>query len=272
MFKRTIVLTLVMMLLLPVAFAQTFDFPGKFTEGKVVIEPMKYQSANLSIEITKGRQYDSDYYVADIHIKDLSSFRHGFPRGKWNSGVRKLSLMAKDAGAILAITGDYAKTLNVGIVVADGKVIRQEPNNLRDLCIIYTDGSMDVMPGKGVTMKTLTKEKEVWQTMLFGPNLLENDGSVLQTTNSKIKGKNPRTAVGYISPGHYVFVVVDGRTRGNRGMSMLELSQLMHDLQCEKAYNLDGGQSAAMWFHGSLINEPYHGGRQLADIFYIAEP
>jgi len=39
------------------------------------------------------------------------------------------------------------------------------------------------------------------------------------------------------------------------------------------AYNLDGGGSAAMWFNGSLINNPsdghYYGERNISDIIYI---
>ena len=251
--------------------ALAFDFENVFSDTSVQDE-VTYKSQNVSVTLTQGRQYDADYYVADIHVKDIASFRHAFPKGKFNGGVRSLSKMAREENAIVAITGDYAVKFGAGIVIAEGKTIREKPNNARDLCVLYKDGSMEVLKGKGVTVKKLNAEKEVWMTMLFGPNLLDKDGMPLQHTNSKIRGKNPRTAVGYVEPGHYVFVTVDGRSAKNRGMTLLELSQLMFDLNCRAAYNLDGGQSAAMWFNGAVVNHPYQGGRQLADTFYIGEP
>ena len=42
---------------------------------------------------------------------------------------------------------------------------------------------------------------------------LDKEGKASKTfnTSSYIKGYHPRTAIGYFSPGHYCFVVVDGR-------------------------------------------------------------
>lgn len=269
--KKLIALCAAMLMLLSQAPALAFDFAGVFSDT-VIRDDTRYQSANVSVTLTQGRQYDADYYVADIYIKDIASFRHAFPDGRFNGGVRKLSTLAEQENAIVAVTGDYAIKFGAGIVIAEGKTLREKPNAQRDIGVLYKDGTMEVLKGKGVTVKKLNAEKEVWMTMLFGPNLLDKDGMPLQKTSSQIRGKNPRTAVGYIEPGHYVLVVVDGRTQQNRGMTMLELSQLMFDLNCQAAYNLDGGQSAAMWFNGKIVNQPYNGGRQLADAFYIGEP
>lgn len=265
------ILSLFLFLLLLASSASAFEFDNVFSD-QTVIEPMKYTSRDVSIVITKERRCDSDCYIAEIHVRSLESLRHGFPHEKWNDGVRKIGLMAKDAGALLAITGDYAKTLKAGIVYANGELKRKTPNNKRDLCVIYEDGVMDVLKGGEATVQRLSKEKAVWQTMLFGPNLFDREGKAIKTSNSKIRAKNPRAAVGYVEPGHYFFVVVDGRTRKNRGMTMVELAELMESIGCRQAYNLDGGQSALMWFNGSVLNTPYQGGRQLADMFYIAEP
>lgn len=269
--KKFLSLMLALLLLIPSALSETFEFDNVFSDT-TVIEPMKYVSKNVSIVITKERRCDSDCYIADIHVKSVEYLRHAFSHRKWNDGVRKIGLMAKDAGALLAITGDYAKTLSAGIVYADGEVKRKKPNNKRDLCVIYDDGVMEVLKGSEATVEKLNKDRTVWQTMLFGPNLFDKDGKAITKSNSKIRGKNPRAAVGYVEPGHYFFVVVDGRTRKNRGMTMVELAQLMESIGCRQAYNLDGGQSALMWFNGAVINTPYQGGRQLADMFYITEP
>ena len=67
---------------------------------------------------------------------------------------------------------------------------------------------------------------------------------------------NPRTAIGQISPLHYLFVVSDGRTGESAGLSLLELAQIMQERGCAVAYNLDGGGSSTMWFNGAIVNKP----------------
>ena len=84
---------------------------------------------------------------------------------------------------------------------------------------------------------------------------------------------NPRTAIGYISENHYVFVVSDGRTSESAGLSLSELATFMKNLGCTQAYNLDGGGSSTMYYNGSVINNPTTTGRiserSVSDIIYI---
>jgi len=102
--------------------------------------------------------------------------------------------------------------------------------------------------------------------------MLLQDGKPMEKFNSVVTPRNPRAAIGYYEPGHYCFVLVDGRQDGySRGLSLKELSQLFYELGCKEAYNLDGGQTAVMAFMGQLANRPYNGGRDVSDIIYIAE-
>ena len=90
--------------------------------------------------------------------------------------------------------------------------------------------------------------------------------------NSNVVRANPRTAIGYYEPGHYCFIVVDGRQTGySEGLSMEDLSQLMYDLGCKVAYNFDGGQTSMMVFDGKVVNKPYKDGRSCSDIVYVGE-
>ena len=83
---------------------------------------------------------------------------------------------------------------------------------------------------------------------------------------------NPRTALGYYEPGHYCFVVVDGRQPGySQGASMETLARLMSSLGCAAAFNLDGGASSAMVFQDKLVNRP-SGHREINDMLIIREP
>jgi exopolysaccharide biosynthesis protein len=76
--------------------------------------------------------------------------------------------------------------------------------------------------------------------------------------------------IGYYEPGHYAFVIVDGRTKYySEGMTFTEVSAFMAELGCKVAYNLDGGQSAQMVLEDNLVNMPANGGRRVGDIIYL---
>jgi len=57
----------------------------------------------------------------------------------------------------------------------------------------------------------------------------------------------------------------------SEGLTMVQLSELMHELGCSVAYNLDGGQSAEMIFQGEMLNEQGAGRRKTTDIIYIGD-
>ncbi|AXA35723.1 MAG: phosphodiester glycosidase family protein [Candidatus Hydrogenedentota bacterium] len=63
----------------------------------------------------------------------------------------------------------------------------------------------------------------------------------------------PRTAIGVRADGTVVLVVVDGRAdlRHSCGATLAELAQLMKNLGCREAMNMDGGGSSVMF-----INDP----------------
>ena len=102
--------------------------------------------------------------------------------------------------------------------------------------------------------------------------LLDANGQPMTEFNSNVNRANPRSAIGYYEPGHYVFLLVDGRQPGySSGMTTEEMSQLFYDMGCKVAYNLDGGQSAVMTYNGAVANKPYNGGRSISDIIYITD-
>ena len=87
-----------------------------------------------------------------------------------------------------------------------------------------------------------------------------------------LQGKQPRTAIGIIDDNHFVFVVVDGRSRTSSGVTMSGLAEIMQSLGAKTAYNLDGGGSSEMWFNGQVVNNPSNGGeRATSDIIYITK-
>ena len=68
-------------------------------------------------------------------------------------------------------------------------------------------------------------------------------------------GRYPRAALG-VGPGWVLAVACDGRSETDAGLSLRELAELMADLDCERAINLDGGGSTSLVFDGALRNVP----------------
>ncbi len=243
----------------------TFLAPGETP----VISQDSYRDEHISIKIARMRDEESksDITVADIYVSSVEYLRRGFPLGKWKSEMRSVKTIANESNAILAMTGDYSSLLSAGLVVANGEVLRKTENSVRDNCLILADGQMVTYQRREMNLSEVLDDG-IWHSFLFGPALLVQ-GQAIETFDSKIRGTNPRSAIGFYQPGHYCFVLVDGRSKASRGMTLIQLSRFMQELGCQTAYNLDGGQSAVLWFNGEIINKPYQGGRRLMDIVYI---
>lgn len=275
---------LALLLIILVVPAQAeFSFPDVFlSEGEPAIRTeTSYRSQNISLDITGRRVGDSDVYIADIYVRDIACLRRGFALGAWRTGTQELPDIAKANDAILALTGDYAHFFQSGWLMGNGELLRQVLNEDRDACLIYRNGEMRTIRLQDLDNDWMNSQvDDLWQIFCFGPVLLDEEGKPCTTFNSDVASDNPRAAIGYYEPGHYCFVQVDGRgTRSaleegqyNIGLDMDHLAALMEDLGCKTAYNLDGGQSAMMWFDGEIVSTPYQGGRPIGDIVMICEP
>jgi exopolysaccharide biosynthesis protein len=181
--------------------------------------------------------------------------------------------MADSVDAILAINGDYYGAQRSGYVIRNGVLYRDTSSGSEDL-VVYQDGSFGIVNESEITAQELINEG-AWNVLCFGPALV-TDGGIAVDENDEVgraMASNPRTAIGVMDDLHYVFIVADGRTSENDGLSLYELAELMQSLGCTTAYNLDGGGSSSMVFLGEVINNPVNGRksseRSVSDIVYI---
>ena len=244
-----------------------------------------YQSAGLSFTCEK-KETENDgqavhYLLADIHNTDISLLRGAFAsddgtlRGVYKNPVE----LAEKNGALLAINTENAGYLKDGIVVRNGLLYRFAPRSKESCCLVYVDGSMKIVTETDFASQddVLAEiEKGLLHSFSFGPALIKDGQTCEGLENHKIQTWNPRTAIGMIEPGHLVFIVVDGRTAGtySAGMRLIHLEQVMRDLGCTQAYNLDGGASSIMIFNGEILNNiaGRDNPRDLTDILYLAKP
>lgn len=223
-----------------------------------------FQSDDMRIAINQVQENGVTYYVADVWVKNIQTFRTAFAKGQFGTGIHQDPLKIADANkAVFAVTGDYCGARSKGVVIRNGDLYRDSVN--ADVCVLYANGVMETYAKDDFAVSDAV-DNGAWQAWSFGPQLLENGQAITDFTDA-IKGKNPRSAIGYYEPGHYCFVTVDGRQPGySDGMTLAELSQVFSSLGCKAAYNLDGGATAQMIFQGKVINRPYNGGRQSSDI------
>lgn len=211
------------------------------------------------------------YYVADVYVTDASVIKTAFADGTFGKNIKdSVYNMATENNAIFAINGDFYGNSERSIVIRNGVKYRDD-NNDADICVLFTDGTLKTYSPSEYNSDEIIAQG-AWQAWNFGPALLDGSGNVLSTfnTTSYLNSQNPRSAIGCVSAGHYVFVTVDGRMEGySRGATLSELAAIMCDEGCQSAFNLDGGKSALMYFDGSIINQPDGGGRDLSDIIYI---
>ena len=244
------------------------------SKGDVVKSDNSYSDDNIEITIKEYRENDSTIYVADVIVKDSSYLKTAFANSTYGKNITaKTSTIADSVNAILAINGDYYGVQEAGYVLKNGVVYRNTASNREDL-VIYKDGSFKIINEKDVSLEDLV-EDGAYNILSFGPALVTNSKVSVDENDEvgRAMASNPRTAIGYISQNHYVFVVSDGRTSDSEGLSLYQLANFMQDLGCITAYNLDGGGSSTMYFNGKVINNPTTNGRiserSVSDIVYI---
>jgi len=245
-------------------------FADKFTDGEVLQTENSYKSANVSVEMTKYETGDVVYFVADIYITDIKYFRTAFGENK-TSGRQYTNDCLADNNGIVGINGDNCWN-NPCLLVRNGVYYDLYSSSMADELVMYTDGSMETISGADFDFEEI-KSKAPYQVWGFGPMLLDENGQPMTQFNSTVAGKkNPHTAIGYYEPGHYCFVVVDGRRAEtySAGMTMAELSQLMYDLGCSAAFNLDGGDTSQLAFLDGYYNIP-SGSRKADGMIYITD-
>ena len=256
-------------------------YADKFTAGEVEQTEDSYKSGDVSIEISKvaagTESKPITYYVADIYIKDINSFRTGVALDykDQNQGDRKNVMstlqLSQLTNAIVSISGD-SFAFHDGIVVRNGVEWENKLPLYGDICVLYYDGTMETYSQKikraDVDASYAKKPYQIWT---FGPQLLVDGQVPASFANGKA---NPLCAIGYYEPGHYCFVLVDGRQKGySWGMAHADLAQVFYDLGCKVAFNLDGGDTAVMTYLGEWRNQPEASNpRETSDILYIAEP
>ncbi len=249
--------------------------PEQGPEISTTVSENSYKDENIQITLTEHRLEETTVYVADVLLSSPDYLKTAFANNSYGRNVKaKTSVTAANNNAILAVNGDFYGARERGVVYRNGVLYRSSYTNGRDCLVVTADGEFEIMTEEKITEEYLS-EINAAQVFSFGPALVKS-GIVTVGENDEVgqaMQSNPRTAIGIIEPGHYLFVVSDGRTDESEGLSLKQLGDFMRTLGAKTAYNLDGGGSSTMYFNGEIVNKPTTNGRikerKVSDIVYI---
>ena len=129
--------------------------------------------------------------------------------------------------------------------------------------------------------KVLTGSLRPWvmHTAVGGGPVLVQSGQRRVTNNEEwkfagkaIDDRHPRTAMGYTADGRLIILAVEGRNPGRaEGVTLTELADLLVQLGCIEALNLDGGGSSCLLVNGipTIRVSDKEGQRPVPGVFLI---
>ncbi len=256
---------------LPIDFSPGMELnPDAFTtEG--------YEDASISLSLETLDLDGVVFRIARVAIADPSQLRTATAGTLTSNRVALISSMASRFNAVLALNANYyvndpAKT---SYEYRMGQRIRSKPNRKKDLLIIDENGDFNLFVKSDPSQieALLGEGRRIINAFTFGPALVVDDA--LQTIDPEYgynpHGREPRIAIGQTGPLQYVVVLAEGRTAASQGLTQQELANFMYDLGCSQAFNLDGGNSATLVFHGGFYqNKSFSNERAQSDMIYFA--
>jgi exopolysaccharide biosynthesis protein len=90
-------------------------------------------------------------------------------------------------------------------------------------------------------------------------------------TGKALFDKHPRTAMGYTADNRLIILVIEGRNKLAGGATLTQEAQILKDLGCVEALNLDGGGSSCLLVNGKETIKPSDptGQRAVPAVFII---
>ena len=290
--KKLIALFLLLALLVPAVMAEEATVPA-LTGTPLSIDPtvganpaaesgyildengnkIGYADASLRIMMETIEVDNVLYRVARVEVADASQLRTGLEDPSRAKKSNYLHTIAQDYNAVLAISADQIVRNESGYVIREGKTYRKKYYKSRDILAIDANGDFHIVYKSDKNALNALLENQdcpIVNTFNFGPALMA-EGQVLEIpsyyTQFNLGRPEPRCSIGQTGPLSYVLVVAEGRSDDSAGATGAQLAAFMAEQGCLTAYNLDGGDTAMMWFGGDYYSAKTK--RTQSDIIYF---
>ena len=199
---------------------------------------------NLNVVVKDGKMVSYNSSTVDGRGKDTLTYRHTF-----NSAIGISKQRTADI-AWLITDSSYRHSFGSQFPINSLKDSIQNPQ------FAYLVQQTSVPQHKGF-------EKWKMKTAIGGGPVLLQNGEIKITNNEEVKfagnainDKHPRTAMGYTKDNKLIILVVEGRNPNAGGATLTQEAQILKDLGCIEALNLDGGGSSCLLVNGKETIKP----------------
>ena len=214
----------------------------------------------------------------EVKIADGSQLRRALAGGSYSYGIGPRIVeteFARSVNAIASIDGDFYDYRELGITVYQRQLYRNNPA-LVDSCFFTASGDMlfahrGELAGEGEAQQFI-EDNDVVFGIAFGPILVEN-GEATHTDSypqGEVLGHFSRAAIGQLGPCHYLLMTCGF---GDWYANIPDINQTALYIQAkgvDKAYTLDGGQTAEIYVDGRAYNHiDFDTERPMSDIIYF---
>ncbi len=214
----------------------------------------------------------------EVKIAHGSQLRRGLAGGSYSYGpgprIRETEF-SRSVNAVASIDGDFYDYRKLGITVYQREVYRNNPA-LIDSCFFTASGDMlfahrGELMGEGEA-EQFVKDNDVVFGLAFGPILVEN-GEATTTTSypvGEVLLHYSRAAIGQLDNLHYLLMTCGFGDWYDNIPDINETARYIQAKGVDKAYTLDGGQTAEIVINGQSYNHiDFDTERPMSDIIYF---
>ncbi|MEO8820846.1 MAG: phosphodiester glycosidase family protein [Ginsengibacter sp.] len=221
--------------------------------------------------VLKHYQFDSSLFHSNQNISILEvklNHKNRADLGFDPHELKPTHEYANEKNAIAAINGTFFNMKNGGsedYIRSDRKTINETKESGADGKRSFHQIAAIIINPKKVSIARWDSTAN-WEdhlpgedVMVAGPLLIYRNQEISWPSKKGFFGRNPRSVLGLRKKRLYL-IAVDGRNNKAAGMSIDELTLLMHWLKMDAAINLDGGGSTTLWVknfpYGGVVNHP----------------
>ena len=231
------------------------------------LEETAYEDPTIRVGITykdishlqpyKGR--NAGAWIVDIQIGNASQFRTAASYSFESDATDPPEVIAEKVNAVVAFNADFITRQKNGLIFKQGVLYKDNLNGKQDVLLVDENGDFHPvhLPKKGEIAETVDGKK-VTNAFCFGPILVE-DGEICEDRKNfgylKPDELYARLALCQVGPLHYKVILTTHLQSYTTGVTLKNFAQFCKDEGAIVAYNLDGGESTTLYFHGVRQNK-----------------
>ena len=235
------------------------------------IDSGTYNDASINVKVWKEERENTIYNFAEVKVAHPTQFRTAFASGSYNAATSRETplAIAQKSNAVVAMNSDFCRyNSNGSVIIRGGQLYKHRAQNW-DVLLVDSEGDFIFTNDQTEFVQTnnevLWNDHVIYSSFSFGPVLVRDGVPVTDFKNIRaaihgtyLFGKSTvaRAAIGQLGKLHYLLCTVDGTRDEHHGTTLPRLAEVLAEMGCINAYNLDGGHSATMVFNDRIVNYP----------------